>query len=119
MNQILAQTVHDWMKSDNQFLLGSDWFRLQRKWVRRGKVNRGYSFFSIVVNVHRLYALYFPSQRDEGVRTGEKENTYPPIFLPSLRPISTIFDDYFSIIINIFDFYTHVYHTFRHLFYDY
>ena len=61
MNQILAQTIHDWMKSDNQFLLGSDWFRLQRKWVRRGKVNRGYSFFSIVVNVHRLYALYFLS----------------------------------------------------------
>ena len=38
MNQILAQTIHDWMESDIQFLLGSAWMRFHRNGGRGGKV---------------------------------------------------------------------------------
>ena len=38
MNQILAQTIHGSMESNNQYLLGSAWIRLHRKEGRGGKV---------------------------------------------------------------------------------
>ena len=38
MNQILAQTIHGSMESNNQYLLGSAWIRLHRKEGRGGIV---------------------------------------------------------------------------------